>query len=55
MTFDPHVASTAAVTLIVGWIMLSAGLQKSALELRRRRRVCPACGRELQAARCGCQ
>jgi len=54
MTLDPHVVTTAAVTLTVGWFMLRAGLAKSALELRRPRRVCPSCGRELRAARCGC-
>jgi hypothetical protein len=54
MTLDPHATATVVVTLIVGWIMLTAGLQKSGLELRRRRRVCPSCGRELQAAHCGC-
>jgi hypothetical protein len=55
MTLDPHVAVTGAITLVVGWFMLTAGLRKSALELRRRRRVCPSCGRELQAAGCGCR
>jgi hypothetical protein len=54
MTLDPHAAATVVVTLIVGWFMLTAGLQKSALELRRRRRVCPSCGRELRADGCGC-
>jgi hypothetical protein len=54
MTLDPHVVTAAAVTLTVGWFMVRAGLQKSTLELRRRRRVCPSCGRELQAARCRC-
>ena len=54
MTLDPHIAITAAVTLAVGWFMVRAGLQKSTLELRRRRRICPSCGRELQTARCNC-
>jgi hypothetical protein len=54
MTLDPHVISTAAVTLIAGWLMLRAGLHKSVLELRRPRRVCPACGREVRADRCNC-
>jgi hypothetical protein len=55
MTLDPHVATTAVVTLCVGWFMLNAGLQKSALELRRRRRICPTCGREVQATGCSCR
>jgi hypothetical protein len=54
MTHDPNVISTAAVTLIVGWFMLKAGLHKSALELRRPRRICPSCGREVRADRCNC-
>jgi hypothetical protein len=54
MTPDLHVLTTATVTLIVGCFMLKAGLQKSTLELRRPRRVCPSCGRELRAARCNC-
>lgn len=52
MTFDPHIAMIAAATLAVGWLMALAGIQKSALELRRRRRVCPSCGRELRARVC---
>jgi hypothetical protein len=54
MTLDPHVAATAIVTLIAGWLMLDAGLHKSVLELRRRRRVCPACGRDANAG-CSCR
>jgi formate dehydrogenase maturation protein FdhE len=47
-----HLASLAVVTLGIGWLMMAAGLQKSALELRRRRRVCPSCGRHIQARVC---
>jgi hypothetical protein len=52
MTFDPHVALLAAITLGAGWLMAVAGLQKSALERRRRRRICPSCGHEIRARVC---
>jgi hypothetical protein len=52
MTFDPHLAALAAATLGVGWLMAVAGLQKSALELKKRRRRCPSCGRHIQARVC---
>jgi formate dehydrogenase maturation protein FdhE len=52
MTSDPHLITVAAATLGVGWLMAMAGLQKSALELRRRRRVCPSCGRQITARVC---
>ena len=48
MTFDPHMVTLAVVTLAIGWLMAMAGLQKSALELKRRRRVCPSCGRDIK-------
>jgi len=50
--FDPHVITLAAATLGVGWLMTYAGLQKSALELKRRKRVCPSCGRHINARVC---
>ena len=52
MTFAPHVATLAVATLAIGWLMTIAGLQKSALELKRRRRVCPSCGRHIEARTC---
>jgi ribosomal protein L37AE/L43A len=52
MHLDLHLAVAAVSTLGAGWLMLSAGLQKSALERRRRRRVCPSCGREMHARIC---
>ena len=54
MNFDPHVATVAVATLGIGWLMTVAGLHKSALELRRRWRVCPSCGRRIQARGCSC-
>ena len=52
MHLDPHVLIAAIATLGAGWLMMVAGLQKSALERRRRRRVCPSCGREIHARVC---
>jgi exosome complex RNA-binding protein Csl4 len=52
MTFDPHMLTVAMATLGVGWLMAYAGIQKSALELRKRRRVCPSCGRTIQGHSC---
>jgi hypothetical protein len=53
MTFDPHIALLAAVTIGVGYLMTLSGLQKSMLELRRRRQICPSCGREIKRG-CAC-
>jgi len=52
MTFDPHVMTIAAATLGAGWLMMKAGLAKSALEYRQRKRICPSCGREIKARVC---
>jgi formate dehydrogenase maturation protein FdhE len=52
MQLDPHVVIAAVSTLAAAWLMVSAGLQKNALEHGRRRRVCPSCGREIQARVC---
>jgi hypothetical protein len=52
MHLEPHVAIVAISTLAAGWLMITAGLQKSALERRRHKRVCPSCGRVIQARVC---
>jgi hypothetical protein len=50
-----HLIFIALSTVLAGWLMTPAGLQKSALERRRRRRVCPSCGKHMQARVCaGC-
>jgi hypothetical protein len=49
---DPQVMTIAMATLGAGWLMTVAGLQKSALELKKRRRVCPSCGRQIKARVC---
>jgi NMD protein affecting ribosome stability and mRNA decay len=52
MTLNFHIAMLAIVSVGIGWMMMTAGVQKSALEWRHRRRVCPSCGREIQARVC---
>ncbi len=52
MHLDPQIAIVAVSTLAAGWLMLVAGVQKSALEHRKRRRVCPSCGRNIEARVC---
>jgi hypothetical protein len=40
---------------MAGYLMLSAGIQKKALEWRRRRRHCASCGKPIQGPGvCGC-
>jgi len=47
-----HMAILVMATLAAGWLMTQAGLQKSALEWRRRRRTCPSCGRIIEERVC---
>ena len=54
MTPDPHLTLVAA-TAAIGVLMSLAGLQKSALELKRRRRICPSCGHAIRGRACGCR
>jgi hypothetical protein len=54
MKLDPNVVSLAVVTLGVGYGMLVAGMHKSALEWRKRRRTCPSCGRHIVRGACSC-
>jgi NADH pyrophosphatase NudC (nudix superfamily) len=54
MTLDPHLAVLMTSIAGVGVLMSLAGLQKSALEWKRRRRTCPSCGRHLRGRACGC-
>jgi hypothetical protein len=41
-----------AVVCGIGYLMTLAGLSKHSLELRRRRRTCPSCGRHLESRVC---
>jgi hypothetical protein len=52
MHLDPNIALLITITCCIGYLMTVAGLSKRALELKRRRRVCPSCGREIQARIC---
>jgi hypothetical protein len=52
MTLAPHIALLALLTCGIGYLMAVAGIQKSALEWRRRHRTCPSCGRTLDARVC---
>ena len=52
MQLHMNLVMLAVVTLAVGYIMTVAGLQKSALEWKRRRRICPSCGHEIRARVC---
>jgi hypothetical protein len=50
-----HALTLTVSMLVAGGLMALAGLEKSQLELRRRRRTCPTCGRALGHGRsCGC-
>jgi hypothetical protein len=52
MHLDPHIAIAAVSTLVAAWLMITAGLEKSALERRRHKRICPSCGRQIEARVC---
>ncbi|HVD26683.1 MAG TPA: hypothetical protein VNB86_11905 [Gaiellaceae bacterium] len=46
-TITPQAALLIASTMGAGWLMLTAGVEKKALEWRRRRRICAGCGKDL--------
>ena len=51
----PQLATAFAVSTGVGFLMIFSGLGKSMLELKRRRRACPSCGRHIDGRVCaGC-
>ena len=49
----PQLAGLFAATTGVGFLMLMAGVSKSMLEWRQRRRNCPSCGRIIDGRVCG--
>ena len=49
---DPHTMTLAVSTLGIGWLMAYAGLAKSALETKQRRRICPSCGKHIRSTVC---
>jgi hypothetical protein len=48
----PHLALLIATTTGIGYLMVSSGIHKNALEWKRRRRICPSCGREIRGRSC---
>jgi hypothetical protein len=51
----PHTATLLVSISLAGYLMLTAGIQKKALEWRRRRRICAVCGKPIHGrAVCGC-
>jgi hypothetical protein len=52
MTRDPQIAILAALTMAIGYTMFFAGLKKHALELKRRKRIGPSCGRIIDGRVC---
>ncbi len=52
MTLDPQLATVAALTMAIGYTMFFAGLKKHALELKRRQRLCPSCGKRIDGPVC---
>ena len=55
MNFTPELTAIFAATTGVGFLMLMAGVQKSMLEWKARRRCCPSCGRSIDGRVCrGC-
>ncbi|HZQ04541.1 MAG TPA: hypothetical protein VFA88_11040 [Gaiellaceae bacterium] len=52
MMLQLHGLVVTVLVLVVGWLMLQAGLAKKALELRHPPRACPSCGRPSTACRC---
>ena len=52
-SIDPQILAMLVGTTGVGFLMMMAGVQKSALEWRRRRRSCPSCGRVIEGRVCG--
>ena len=52
MHVDPNVTILTAVSCAIGYLMIVAGVQKNALEHKRRQRSCPSCGRIIEARVC---
>jgi hypothetical protein len=54
-TISPETTLLLASTTGVGFLMLTAGLQKKALEWKQRRRTCAGCGKHIPGRVCsGC-
>jgi hypothetical protein len=53
-TMTPQSVLLLASMAGVGFLMVVAGVEKRALEWRRRRRICPGCGRNIPGRICNC-
>jgi hypothetical protein len=51
LPIDPHVELLMALASAAAWLMMKAGLAKNLLEPKRRRKICPSCGR-VDGCRC---
>jgi hypothetical protein len=54
MAIDPHAVALLASTACIGILMTMSGMQKSILDWKHRRRMCPSCGRQLRSG-CTCR
>ena len=52
MTLDPQLVTLAALATAIAWTMTFSALAKNVLELKRRKRICPSCGRHISSAVC---
>jgi hypothetical protein len=52
LSMATHPELTIVLTLAAAWLMTRAGLAKNALELKRRRFICPSCGKD-RGCSCG--
>jgi len=52
MTLDPQIVTFAALAMAAGWTMTFSGLTKHPLGLKRRKRICPSCGRHISGTVC---
>ena len=54
MHLDSQLAGLIVSTAGVAFLMAFSGVQKSALEWKHRRQICPSCGRDLRS-KCSCR
>ena len=52
MTIDPQIVCFAGLAMAIGWTMTFSSLKKGVVELKRRERTCPSCGRSIDGAVC---
>ena len=52
MNPDPQLVTFTTLAMAIGFTMFYSGIKKNALELKRRRRICPSCGRNITGTVC---